>query len=141
MNGKIVLRIVAALVLIAAIAGIAFFAFNAGLAQNVAQSVQLTAGESGNVPYSYYGMHHGHFFPFFGFGCFGLLIPLFLLCVALGALRRLFWGGPHWGFMHQHGPWGKGPDEGVSPMFREWHRRAHEAPAGDEESTGETPKK
>ena len=46
MNGKIVLRIVSALVLIAAIAGIAFFAFNAGVAQGSPVTVQAPAGQT-----------------------------------------------------------------------------------------------
>jgi len=39
MNGKIVFRIVSALVLIAAIGGIAYFAFNAGVTQGLPVSV------------------------------------------------------------------------------------------------------
>ena len=45
MNGKIFARIIAALVLVAAVAGIAFFAFNAGVAQGVATKLlQLSPG-------------------------------------------------------------------------------------------------
>ena len=46
MNGKIVFRIFAGLVLLAAIAGIAIFAFNLGAAQHV----QLQMNSAGQAP-------------------------------------------------------------------------------------------
>jgi hypothetical protein len=120
MNGKIVFRILAGLVLLAAIAGIAVFAFNLGAAQHM----QLPANSNGQVPYPYYG--HGFWgpFPFFGFGCFAPLIALFLFFIAIRAFSFLFWG-PRWGHMHRG--WRKGGwEEGsVPPMFQEWHRRSH----------------
>ena len=125
MDGKIVFRIVAGLVLIAAVAGIAFFAFNAG----VASHLQLPANGNGQAPYPYYG--YGFWHPFFGFGCFGPLIALFLLFLALRAFSFVFWG-PRWGHMgHMHHGWRRGWDEegGVPPMFKEWHDRAHGQPA------------
>jgi hypothetical protein len=132
----------AGLVLLAAIAGIAFFAFNAGMARGTTLNIQAPAPQAGGqpvppVPFYGYGMPYSwHPFPFFGFGCFGVLIPLFLLFLAFGAARRMLWG-PRWGMhhMHHHGPWGdKGPGspDFVPPMFAEWHKRAHgEAPADD----------
>jgi hypothetical protein len=140
MTKHIVFRILAGLVLLAAIAGIAFFAFNAGVVHGTALNVQAPAAvQPEKVPGAYpygYGMPFHHPFPFFGFGCFGLLIPLFLLFLAFAAMRHMIWG-PRWGHhMHgmHHGPWGdKGPwDEGVPPMFAEWHRRAHETPTDDQ---------
>ena len=121
-------RILAGLVLLAAIAGIAFFAFNAGMTQGAASNLQAPAAPAGGQPVPYYGYGYGmpflHPMPFFGFGCFGVLIPLFLLFLAFGAARRMIWG-PRWGWRHEmhhhHGPWG----EGVPPMFKEWHDRAH----------------
>jgi hypothetical protein len=135
MTHNIVFRILAGLVLLAAIAGIAFFAFNAGVTYSAAQNIQAPAVQAGSQPVPYYGFgmpFHGHL-PFMGFGCFGILIPLFLLFLAFGAARRMLWG-PRWGGHHMHhGPWGdKGPwSEGVPPMFAEFHRRAHETPADD----------
>ncbi|MBI3176345.1 MAG: hypothetical protein HYZ25_21685 [Chloroflexi bacterium] len=136
MNGKIWLRILSGLVLVAAIAGIAFFAFQAGVAQGSPVTIQAPSGESAQMPY--YGMPFGyrgfHPMPFFGFGCFGILIPLFLLFLAMRAFRFAFWG-PRWGHhMHGHGPWGRGHwgEGNVPPMFDEWHKRAHgETPAED----------
>ena len=133
MNGKIWLRILSGLVLVAAIAGIAFFAFQAGVAQGSPITLQAPSGVVAPMPY--YGMPFGfHGMPFFGFGCFGILIPLFLLFLAMRAFRFAFWG-PRWGYrMHEHGAWGGGHwgEGNVPPMFDEWHMRAHgETPAED----------
>jgi hypothetical protein len=137
MNGKIWLRILSGLVLVAAIAGIAFFAFQAGVTQGSPVTIQAPSGDTAPMPY--YGMPYGfrgyHGMPFFGFGCFGILIPLFLLFLAMRAFRFAFWG-PRWGHaMHGgHGPWGRSGwgESGVPPMFDEWHKRAHgETPADD----------
>jgi len=129
----IAFRFLAALVLLAAIAGIAFFAFNAGMTRGATLNLQAPATAGQPVPFYGYGMPYMHMSPFFGFGCFGLLLPLFLLFLAFGAMRHMVWG-PRWGGRHmmmhgmQHGPWGeKGPGSAdfVPPMFAEWHRRAH----------------
>ena len=141
----IVFRVFAALVLLAAIAGIAGFAFNAGMARGAALNLQVPAAAAGQVaPSAYYGygMPFMHPLPFFGMGLFGLLVPLFLFFLAFGAARRMLWG-PRWGWRNMshgapHGPWGeKGPggENGmpVPPMFAEWHRRAH----GGEEKPAE----
>ena len=136
MNGKIVFRIASAFVLIAAMAGIAFFAFNAGVAQGSPVTIEAPAGQSAQAPYPYFGHGYGYGMPFhrpfgMGFGCFGLLIPLFLFFVAMKAFRIMTWG-PRMGHMHGHGPWRHGCGEnGLPPMFEEWHKRAHEAPAED----------
>src|SRR5262245_10853676 len=99
MNGKIALRIFSGLVLIAALAGIAYFAFQAGIAQGSPITIEAPSGESSvpaPYPYGYgYGMPFHH--PFgFGLGCFGPLLALFLFFLALKSFRLLFWG-PRWG--------------------------------------------
>jgi len=126
----IAFRIIAGLILLAAIAGIAFFAYQAGTMHSVSANIQLPAEEG--LRYSpHFGM-----FPFFGFGCFIPLFVLFLVCLAFGSMRRLIWG-PRWGWRHMHdrmerGPMGHGPwGEGVHPMFAEMHRRAHAAEAAE----------
>jgi len=125
MTRHIVFRFLAGLVLLAAIAVLGFFAYQAGVAHGIGANIQVPSADT--VPY-------GHFMWFPGFGFFGLLIPLFLLFLAFGALSRMIWG-PRWGMRHMrngsmgyHGPWG----EGVPPMFDEWHRRAHASPTGDQ---------
>ena len=140
MTGKIVARIVSALVLIAAIAGIAFFAFQAGVAKGSPITIDAPAGQVAPVmPYYGYGYGMPFHHPFgFGFGCFGLLIPLFLFFLALKAFRFAFWGR-RWGHMHgehgHHGPWGRHWEGGAPSMFDEWHKQAHEDP---KESTPDT---
>ncbi len=132
MNRNIIFKIVMALVLIGALVGIAVFAYNAGAAQRLAFNPPASSSNDGTLPlpHPYYGMHA---FPFFGFGCFGVLIPLFLLFVVFGAFRALFWHGPrHWHRMHA-GPWRDWSSTcadgqpGIPPFFAEWHRRAHES--------------
>ncbi|WKZ49153.1 MAG: hypothetical protein QY306_07265 [Anaerolineales bacterium] len=53
MNGKIVLRVVAGLVLLAVIAAIGFFAFQAGVAQGSPITIEAPSGESVPMPYPY----------------------------------------------------------------------------------------
>jgi len=133
MSKHIVFRIIAGLVLLGAIAGIAFFAYQAGVTHGAAANIQLPASGNGVPVYPHFGM----MFPFFGFGFFGLLFVLFLLGLAFSAMRHMIWG-PLWsrrhmhGPMGEHGPMGRGPwGEGVPPMFSELHRRAHATPGWD----------
>jgi hypothetical protein len=134
MNDKIGLRIISALVLLAAIAGIAFFAFQAGVTKGSPITIQAPSGQEAPAPapYPFYGYGYGMPFhrPFgfgLGFGCFGPLLVLFLLFIALRSFRMLFWG-PRWGWGQHHGghgPWGRHWENGVPPMFDEWHKKAH----------------
>jgi hypothetical protein len=127
MDGKTGFRIVAGLVLIAAIAGLTYVAFNAGVAQGVAAELPEAGSRQSPYPHFGHGMRYWHASPFFGFGCFGPLLAFFLLFLALRAFGFLFWGA-RWGGWH-HGPWRMDRGEGgVPPMFHEWHRRAHAEP-------------
>lgn len=119
MNRSIVGRIVAGLVLLAILAGVGGFAYQAGFENGLAQGGNAV-GQAGQLPVPYYyGMRgHGMFF-----GPFGFLIGLLLFFIAFGALRRLIWGSR----MMHHGPWMHGErPQGVPPFFAEWHRQAHE---------------
>ena len=133
MNGNNAgLRFVVALVLIAAIAGIAFFAFRAGVAQGSPITIEAPSGESVPAPYHYYGYGVPFHRPFgFGFGFFGFLILLFLFFTALRAFRFLFWGA-RWGHHYGgHGPRGRHLENGAPQMFEEWHKRAHGRPSAE----------
>jgi hypothetical protein len=128
---QIIFRVLAALVLLAAIAGLAGFAFNAGMARGAVLNLQAPAAVAGQaLPYYSYGMPFMH--RPFGFGILGILAPLFLLFLAFGAFRRMLWGprfGGHHGMHMMHGPCaekGPGSPDFVPPMFAEWHRRAHD---------------
>jgi len=115
-------RIILGILVIAILFGVAAtagsWAYQAGLAQGLAQDGQPAVSVA---PY-YYGYGHGpgffHPFGFFPFGCFGILFPVLGLFLLFGLVRRVLWHGP---FGHHHGRWGGGPP----PMFEEWHRRAH----------------
>ena len=128
MSGRFVPRLFGVLLVLAGLIGAGVFAYQLGVAQGVAQGIPAGAAAVPG-PYAYGFAHHG-FFPFWGFGCFGILIPLFLLMLIFGGMRRMFWGGG-WG---HHGGWRKWSEGGVPPMFEEWHKRAHEdkAAAPDE---------
>lgn len=123
MDGKIVFRILAALAVIAAVAGVAFLAFNAG----VATHIQLPANNGAQGMYPYYGHAFWGPFPFFGFGCFGPLIALFLLFIAVRAFSFMLWGPRwgRWGHMRHAMRHGWDVEGGLPPMFKEWHDRAH----------------
>ncbi len=122
---RILWRVLVVLVVVGAIVGLGFYAYNVGLASGQAQAVPVQGGQVPVAPYPYF------WHPFWGFGFLSCLIPLFLLFLVFGSLRVLFWRGPmgmrrHW----HHGPWGwRDPEgKGVPPFFEEWHRRAHGEP-------------
>ncbi len=121
MHNRSVWGALAIAVLVIAIAtAIGMGAYNAGMAQGLAQAGQAVAAAPPAAPpagaqYVYVwprrgGFHFG-FFPWFGF--------LFLFL----AFRALFWGG-RWGYRRGWGG-GHGYYGGVPPAFDEWHRRAH----------------
>jgi hypothetical protein len=121
-------RVLAGLVLLVAIAGIGYFAYNAGMAQAAVVGLAAAPGTTAAqpAPYYAYGMPFWHPYPLFGFGCLGLLVPLFFVCLAFAAFRRMLWG-PRWGWHHmRHSRWmDEAGNAGLPPMFAEWHRRAH----------------
>ena len=138
----IIFRILFGLVLIAAIAGIAFLTYNAGVAHGTSLNVQSPTGQNGSQSYPIYGIPFWWPFPFFGFGFLGLLALLFLLSVAFGAARLMLFGPRFgWHMMHRrYGNWGdRGSGEGIPPMFAEMHRRMHAAE--EEKSTDQAPQK
>jgi hypothetical protein len=107
MNGKIALRIVSGLVLLAVIAAIGFFAFQAGVAKGSPITIEAPSGESVPAPYPHFGYGYGMrpHHPFgFGFGCLIPLVGVFLLVLALKSFRVMMWG-PRWGWGHRH--WGR----------------------------------
>jgi hypothetical protein len=146
----IVLRLVGLLLLISLMLGGGFMTYKAGYAQGVSQAPVVAkaiekAAESGQgapvppmvgygSPYGYgypiYGPHHFGFFPF-GVIC-GSIFFLFLF---LGFMKMIFFRP--WRHGHMHGSWGKNWEGGVPSMFAEWHKHAHEVPAGGGENPTE----
>ena len=105
-------------------------AYQAGLAQGLAQSG--TTAAPAVVPY--YGWH-----PFFGFGFgfFGFLGTLLFIFLIFALIRALvFRGGPRGGWYGHGGGWRGGPWESRGQdMFDEWHRRSHDRTGGASEGT------
>ncbi len=129
MKKHVLFRIISAVVLIAALAGIAGFAFNAGMTRGLALNPQSAAILEQGCPGLEFGYgYRPHMFP----GAFlpGLLFMLFLIFLAIKAGRRMMCG-PRFGWHHHMphpGAWDEHNNEGnfVPPMFAEMHRRLHE---------------
>src|SRR4030042_4576839 len=137
MTNNIIFRIVAVCILIAALIGLRYYVYQLGVGYGVAGTAQLQPDQTGkSVPYP--GMHYYYGRHFFGFGLFGLLIPLFLLLIVFWALRAVFgchprsynggyWGHPGWWGMHHmagKGNFFSGNAPGGMPAFvEEWHRQ------------------
>ena len=126
----IVFRTVFFLVLIAALAGIAFIAYNAGVARVAATNSASPAIRNDNPSYPFYGWWP---FPFFGFGCFLPLALIFLFFLVFGAARAIIWG-PRTGWhsrRYRYTPWkDRGWGDDIPTAIVEMHRRMH---AADEE--------
>jgi hypothetical protein len=127
MKNNIWLRILAGLVLLLAIAGLTFMAYQSGVT-HASLVVAQTSGNTAPAPYPYY---YGWVWPpfLFPFGCFIPLIALFLICLAFSAFRFMLWGPRRWEGhrMHSHhGPWSWDSENGVPLVFNEWHKKAHD---------------
>ncbi|MDE3091146.1 MAG: hypothetical protein KGJ80_17360 [Chloroflexota bacterium] len=120
MNGRFVLGVLLAVVLIVGAVGVGVYAYNAGVAQGMIESGKVVAPATGVAPYPYYGGPFS-FHPFgWGFGFLGCLFPLLFFFLFFGLMRAIFWGG-RWGWRH-HRHW----ENGAPPMVEEWHRKMHE---------------
>ena len=125
MNRRFGFGLLGVIVLLLVALGVGAVAFNMGLAQGVAQSVQLGDGAPLRAaPYLFYPHAWG-----FGFGIGGIFIFLLLLFLIFALVRRLFWGGPWggWGMRGRYGRWNDDPahETHAPPFFEEWHRQAH----------------
>ena len=99
------------------------FAYQVGLSQGLATTLP-----AGAAPVAYYGYPHWGF----GFGFFGLLIPLFFLFIVFGALRAAMWGG-----RGGYGPrgWGGNGRARIEELHNELHGQK---PSGDRPSSTST---
>lgn len=130
MNGRFVFRILLAIILIAVLAGVGVFIYNAGVAQGLAAGSGPSAPEGQAVPYPFYGWPH--FRPWgFGFFPFGFIFPLFFGLLIIWLISGLFFRG--WrghGRGHYWGEYNRGPRD-VPPVVEEWHRKMHEGQSED----------
>lgn len=131
MNGRFFLRILFAIILIAALVGIGFSIYNTGVAQGMAASGKLPVlPNQGIAPYPYYAPFYPHFGWGFGFFPFGFIIPILFFFLFFALLRGLFFRGMMyrgWGRMGSGGPNGENWPKDVPPMVEEWHRKMHES--------------
>jgi hypothetical protein len=126
MNNRYVWRALAiAVLIIAAGAAIGIGAYNAGVAQGIAESGRITAVPPAGTPAVYVWPRP------WGFGFFPVF-PLFVLLFFFFVARGLFGRGP-W-----RGGCGYYRYDGVPPQFDEWHRRAHAERPVSSPSSGTT---
>lgn len=128
MDRRNIFRLILALIFISAVAGLAWYAYNLGIAQGLAEGATFAIPEGSERITPYYGGQF--FFRPFGFGFLACLVfPLFFFLL-FGLGRVFFWGGSQ----HRFG-WHPGDREGrVPPGFEEWHRRMHEPEKTDSET-------
>lgn len=113
MNNRSLWRALAvAALVIAGAAAIGIGAYNAGVAQGIAESGRAIAAPPAGTPYVYVWPRP------WGFGVFPIF-PIFFLVFLFFVVRGLLWRGAWRG--------GCGARYGrMPPAFEEWHRRAHE---------------
>ena len=116
MNNRHLLRaLVFGVLLLGGAAVLGVGAYNAGVAQGIAESGRLVGAPPpvGTPVYVWPRPWGFGFFPFF---------PLLFLFLFFFVVRGMLWRG------RRHGGW-RYRYEGVPPMFEEWHRRAHAGPS------------
>jgi hypothetical protein len=128
MQGRTLARILLAVVLVAVAIGIGVTAYDAGLANGLAQSGHVVVTPAGQpvAPYVGYGWGYGWGFGH-GFGIFGFLGTLLFIFLILGLLRAAFGGRRGWGPGGPGGPgradWrGSGWETRAREIHDEWHR-------------------
>jgi hypothetical protein len=138
-NGRIALRVIFSIVLIVLVLGgaavLGWMAYNAGLAQGVAQNnvaVAPQASGSAAIPVYPFRPWAGPWYGF-GFGPLACLFPLLFVFLVFALIRSVFWMGMGG---HRFGGWGpRGPlgdrQQGFREMAEEWHRQAHSKAEGD----------
>ena len=122
MNGRFIIGVLLAIVLIVGAVGIGVYAYNVGVTQGMVTSGKVTPPTA--APYAYPFVGPFFFRPFgWGFGFLGCLFPLLFFFLIFGLLRAILWG-PRWGW-HHHRHWER-DERGIPPMVEEWHRKMHE---------------
>ena len=113
-NGSLMRALAVAVLVIVGAAALGVGAYNAGVAQGIAESGRVTVAPPVGTPYVYVWPRPWGFgfFPFF---------PLFFFLLFFFVIRGLLWRGPWRGGCGYRGA-------GIPPAFDEWHRPAHSEP-------------
>lgn len=126
-RNSIIVRLIAAFLLVGLLAAGGYTAYRAGVAQGIAQAPEVAdaiqqqgAPVAPMIGYGYPQRFGYHPFHPFGAICFSILF-LFLF---FGLMKMLFFRRMRHGWGH-HGHWKGEWTGGVPPMFDEWHKRAH----------------
>jgi hypothetical protein len=140
-NG-LAIRIIATIFLVGLMIAGGFMIYKAGIAQGVSQApVVATAisqaaqnGQPAPFPPMMYGQGYGYGYGYpmyghpFGFFPLGAICgSIFFLFLIFSLMKMIFFGGMRhrsWE-SHKYGPWGRHWENGVPPMFDEWHKHAH----------------
>lgn len=122
MNNRALFRALAiAALMVAAAAAIGVGAYNAGVAQGIAESGRIIAAPPPGAPYAYVRPWGFGFFPFF---------PVLFFLLFFFVVRGLLWGGRGRG-----GCGYRSYREDAPTAWDEWHRRAH----GEQRPSGTPP--
>ena len=122
MFGRTIFGVLAVVVIIAALAGLGTYVYNAGISEGVAEAARQAIASGDPAPAVVYpgyggwgyGWGYGH-----GFGPFGFIFWILGFFLIFGLLRAAFgWG--RWG------SGGGGPGGGPGHRFEEVHRQMHE---------------
>jgi hypothetical protein len=126
MFGRGIFGVLAAIVVVAVVAGIGIGVYNAGVSEGVAEAARLAqaAGESpAPVVYPPYIGHPGYGYGWGGgFGFFGILFGILFLFLIFGLVRAAFGWGRWGGGGRGPGGW-ESRNERIAELHRELHKR------------------
>ncbi len=103
MNGRLILRVLAALLLVAVAIGIGTAVYNAGVTAGLTEAAQQAAPSGDPAPVIRDGFGYGWGSPYahgpfgHGFGFFGIIFWILGIFLIIGLVRAVFgggWGGP-----------------------------------------------
>jgi hypothetical protein len=124
MFGRGIFGVLAAIVVVALVAGIGFGVYNAGVSEGIAEAARAAqaAGDSPAVVYPPYVGHHGYGWGGGGFGFFGILFGILFLFLIFGLIRAAFGWGRWGGGGRGPGGW-ESRNERIAELHRELHQR------------------
>lgn len=137
MNGRLILRVLAALLLVAVAIGIGTTVYNAGVTAGLTDAAQQAAASGDPAPVIRDGFGYGWGAPYahgpfgYGFGFFLIIFWILGIFLIIGLARAVF--GGRWGGPRGPGGWG-GRYERMDELHRELHRR--EGSEGEQRAAG-----